>query len=176
MQNPPFQEIHVSYIHERIKWDTHTVQLFIWPVMKVIFWRDHRLWCVTIPRGWKENLVASVCFLQCGHIKVTSFDHHHGLPQTSTTKVFYPAEIASKHNITASWVKSFIISFKKIWTDCWKLPRQDIGYFKYWRNFWTVDRFFAYINKNGSSAPPKYTPSYLCNRVLVYKLISTNED
>ena len=64
MQNPPFQAIHVSYIHWRIKWDTHTVQLFFWPVNKVIFWRDRRLWCVTIPRGWKENSGASVCFLQ----------------------------------------------------------------------------------------------------------------
>ena len=30
--------------------------------MKVIFWRDRRLWSVTIRRGWKENSSASVCF------------------------------------------------------------------------------------------------------------------
>ena len=44
--------------------------------------------------------------------------------------------------------------------------RQDIGYLKHWRNFETVDRFFTYIHKKGASAPPKYTPSYLWNRVL----------
>ena len=54
--------------------------------MKVIFWRDRRLWCVTIPHGWKENLVASVCFLQCGtsklHRLTTTTDYHKHQPQT----------------------------------------------------------------------------------------------
>ena len=70
-------------------------------------------------------------------------------------------------DIRASWLKNLIISFNKIW----KPPRRDIGYFKYWRNFWTgahpyftllADRFFTYINKIGSSVRPVHTP-YLYN-------------
>ena len=71
-------------------------------------------------------------------------------------------------DIRASWLKNLIISFNKIW----KPPRRDIGYFIYWRNFWTgahpyftllANRFFTYINKIGSSARPVHTPFYLCN-------------